>query len=133
MGDMELNLLSSKIIKAAINVHKELGPGLLESVYQSCMAIELSNMDLECQSEVPIPIIYQGQKVSDEGFRMDILVENTIVVELKSVSKIQDVHKKQMLTDLKLAQKPLGLLLNFNETLMRDGIFRIINSQIAPV
>lgn len=130
---MELNLLSSKIIKAAINVHKELGPGLLESVYQSCMAIELSNMDLECQSEVPIPIIYQGQKVSDEGFRMDILVENTIVVELKSVSKIQDVHKKQMLTDLKLAQKPLGLLLNFNETLMRDGIFRIINSQIAPV
>ena len=133
MGDMELNLLSSKIIKAAINVHKELGPGLLESVYQSCMAIELSNMDLECQSEVPIPIIYQGQKVSDEGFRMDILVENTIVVELKSVSKIQDVHKKQMLTDLKLAQKPLGLLLNFNETLMKDGIFRIINSQIAPV
>lgn len=130
---MELNLLSSKIIKAAINVHKELGPGLLESVYQSCMAIELSNMDLECQSEVPIPIIYQGQKVSDEGFRMDILVENTIVVELKSVSKIQDVHKKQMLTDLKLAQKPLGLLLNFNETLMKDGIFRIINSQIAPV
>jgi len=130
---MELNLLSSKIIKAAINVHKELGPGLLESVYQSCMAIELSNMDLECQSEVPIPIIYQGQKVSDEGFRMDILVENTIVVELKSVSKIQDVHKKQMLTYLKLAQKPLGLLLNFNETLMKDGIFRIINSQIAPV
>ena len=129
---MELNLLSSQIIKAAINVHKELGPGLLESVYQSCMAIELRNIDLEYQTEVPLPIVYQGEKVSDEGFRMDILVENTIIVELKSVHIIQDVHKKQLLTYLKLAQKPLGLLLNFNEALMRDGIVRIINSQNAP-
>lgn len=129
---MELNHLSSLIIKAAINVHKELGPGLLESVYQSCMAIELGNMDLEYQSEVPLPIFYQGQKVSDEGFRMDILVEDIIIVELKSVVKIQDVHKKQLLTYLKLAQKPLGLLLNFNEALMKDGIIRIINSQNTP-
>jgi GxxExxY protein len=129
---MELNLLSSQIIKAAINVHRELGPGLLESVYQSCMAIELRNIDLEYQTEVPLPIVYQGEKVSDEGFRMDILVENTIIVELKSVGKLKDVHKKQLLTYLKLAQKPLGLLLNFNEALMRDGIVRIINSQTAP-
>jgi GxxExxY protein len=123
---MELNLLSPQIIKAAINVHKELEPGLLESVYQSCMGIELRNMDLEYQSEVSLPIFYQGQKVSDEGFRMDLLVEDTIIVELKSFAKIQDVHKKQLLTYLKLAQKPLGLLLNFNEALTTRGSGREI-------
>ena len=96
------------------------------------MAIELRNTDLEYQLEVPLPIFYQGKKVSDEGFRMDRLVENTIIVELKSVVRIQDVHKKQLLTYLKLAQKPLGLLLNFNEALTKDGIVRIINSQNAP-
>ena len=125
---MELNSLSSQIIKAAINVHKELGPGLLESVYHSCMAIELRNCGFEYQTEVSIPIVCQGEKVSDAGFRVDLLVEDKIIVELKSVAKIQDVHKKQLLTYLKLAQKPLGLLLNFNEALMKDGIIRIINS-----
>ena len=126
---MELNLLSSQIIKAAINVHKELGSGLLESVYHSCMAIELRNNDLKYQTEVPLPIVYQGEKVSDEGFRMDILVEDTIIVELKSVSKIQNVHKKQLLTYLRLAKKPLGLLINFNEAVLKDGITRIINEK----
>ncbi|MFH1674045.1 MAG: GxxExxY protein [Pseudomonadota bacterium] len=125
---MELNYLSSQIIKAAIAVHKELGPGLLESVYQSCMIIELRKMGIEVKSEVLLPIFYHGQKVNEEGFRLDLLVENTIIVELKSVEKVQPVHKKQVLTYLRLAKKPLGLLINFNEVLLKDGISRIINA-----
>ena len=93
---MELNQLSSQIIKAAINVHKQLGPGLLESVYQSCMVIELTNMALGVQSEVPLPVFYRGQEVHKEGFRLDLLVEDTIIVELKSVERVQDIHKKQL-------------------------------------
>ena len=125
---MELNQLSSQIIRAAINVHKELGPGLLESVYQSCMVIELRYMGINVQSEVPLPIFYRGEKVHEEGFRLDLLVEDTIIVELKSVEKVQAVHKKQLLTYLRLANKPLGLLINFNEALLKDGISRIINA-----
>ncbi|OEU50501.1 MAG: GxxExxY protein [Desulfobacterales bacterium S3730MH5] len=125
---MDLNQLSSQIIKAAINVHKELGPGLLESVYQSCMLIELRSMGMKVQSEVYLPILYRGQKVHEEGFRLDLLVEDTIVVELKSVEEVRPVHKKQLLTYLRLARKPLGLLINFNEPLLKDGIVRIINA-----
>jgi GxxExxY protein len=125
---MDLNQLSSQVIKAPINVHKTLGPGLLESVYQSCMVIELKDMGLEVQAEVPLPILYRGQKVHEEGFRLDLLVEDTIIAELKSVEKIQDLHKKQLLTYLRLTQKPLGLLINFNEILLKEGITRIINN-----
>ena len=128
---MELNQLSSQIIKAAINVHKQLGPGLLESVYQSCMVIELTNMALGVQSEVPLPVFYRGQEVHKEGFRLDLLVEDTIIVELKSVERVQDIHKKQLLTYLRLANKPLGLLINFNGTVLKDGITRIINASSA--
>ncbi len=101
---MELNQLSSQIIKAAINVHKKLGPGLLESVYQSCMVIELRYMGIKVRYEVPLPIFYRGQRVHEEGFRLDLLVEDTIIVELKSVEKVQEVHKKQLLTYLRLAK-----------------------------
>jgi len=125
---MALNQLSSQIIKAAINVHKELGPGLLESVYQSCMVIELRNIDIRVESEVPVSVFYRGQNVNEEGFRLDLLIEDTIVVELKSVEKLQPVHKKQLLTYLRLAKKPLGLLINFNEALLKDGITRIVNT-----
>ena len=124
---MDLNQISSQVIKAAINVHKSLGPGLLESVCQSCMVIELKNMGIKVRSEVPVPIFYRGQRVHEEGFRIDLLVENTIIVELKSVEKVRAVHKKQLLTYLRLAKKPLGLLINFNEILLKDGITRIIN------
>jgi GxxExxY protein len=126
---MDINYLSSQIIKAAINVHKELGPGLLESVYQSCMVIELKNMGIKAQSEVPVEISYNGQKISDQGFRIDLLVDDTIVVELKSVVQVQDIHKKQLLTYLRLANKPLGLLINFNEVMLKKGITRIVNNQ----
>ena len=127
---MDLNHLSSLIIKVAIKVHRELGPGLLESVYQACMIIELKRMGIKLQSEVPVEIYYNGQKISDQGFRIDLLVDDTIVVELKSVGQVQDVHKKQLLTYLRLAKKPLGLLINFNEVLLKKGITRIVNTQI---
>ena len=124
---MDINKISSDIIKAAINVHKELGPGLLESVYQSCMVIELSEMGLNVKPEVPVPIKFRGRDITDQGFRIDLLVEDLIVVELKSVDQVKDIHKKQLLTYLKLTKKPLGLLINFNEILLKDGITRIIN------
>jgi GxxExxY protein len=127
---MKLNQLSSQIIKSAINVHKELGPGLLESVYQYCMIVELKDMNITVQAEVPLPIFYRGQKVSEEGFRLDLLVEDTVVVELKSMEKVKDLHKKQLLTYLRLAKKPLGLLINFNEVLLKDGITRIVNEPL---
>ncbi len=125
---MEINTLSSKIIKAAIKVHKKLGPGLLESVYQKCMAIELASIGLHADTEVEIPIVYCGKKITDLGFRVDLLVESTIVVELKSVETVKPVHKKQLLTYLKLAEKSLGLLINFNEVMLKEGITRIINT-----
>jgi GxxExxY protein len=124
---MDLNQLSSDIIKAAINVHKELGPGLLESVYQVCMAKELLTMGKKIQAEVPVPIYYRNELVQNDGFRLDLLIEDTIVVELKSVAQIQEVYKKQLLTYLRLTNKPLGLLINFNEVLLKNGIVRIAN------
>jgi len=128
MLEKELNQLSSKIIKAAMNVHNGLGPGLFESVYGRCMVIELEKLSLKVESEVCVPITYGGRTITDEGFRMDLLVEDTVIVELKSVETVQPVHKKQLLTYLRLANKPLGLLINFNESLIKDGITRIINS-----
>ena len=125
---MDLNELSSKIIRAAINVHKALGPGLLESVYQACMLIELKNMDLDAKAEVPVSISYQDQTINEIGFRIDILVEDQIIVELKSVEKVQPVFHKTLLTYLRLANKKLGLLINFNEVLLKDGISRVINA-----
>jgi GxxExxY protein len=124
---MDLNQITSQIIKAAINVHKELGPGLLESVYQACMEIELKDMKLKVEPEVALPVFYRRQRVAEEGFRIDLLVEDEIIVELKSVEQIQPVHKKQLLTYLRLANKPLGLLINFNQMMLRDGVTRIIN------
>ena len=125
---MNLNFLSSQIIQAAITVHKELGPGLLETVYNSCMVIEIKGMNLRVQAEVALPVFYRGLKVNEEGFRIDLLVEDLIIVELKSVEKVKPVHKKQLLTYLRLTDKELGLLINFNEALLKNGIHRIINT-----
>jgi GxxExxY protein len=126
--NQEFNDLSSKIIRAAINVHKELGPGLLESVYSTCMFIELCKMGLKVKREVPVSVTYQGQEITEDGFRLDLLVEDEIVVELKSIEKLQPVHHKQLLTYLRLAKKQLGLLINFNEVMVKNGISRIINT-----
>ena len=121
----QLNELTSKIIGAAISVHRELGPGLLESVYQRCMVIELRHMGLKVETEVPVKIRYRDQELSDDALRMDLLVEDEIVVEVKSVEEIKPVHKKQVLTYLKLSGKEMGLLINFNEVLLKDGVTRI--------
>jgi len=127
---MDLNSITSQIIQAAIAVHKALGPGLLESVYQKCMAIELDRMGIRVESEVELPIFYRDQKITDLGFRIDLLVESVIIVELKSVEAVKPVHKKQLLTYLRLAEKEIGLLINFNEVLLKDGISRIINKPL---
>ena len=128
-AQMQLNKVSSQIIQAAITVHKELGPGLLESVYQSCIVIELENMGVKVNAQVALPIVYRGKQIHGQGLRLDLLVDDKIVVELKSVEKVEPVHKKQLLTYLRLADKPLGLLINFNEPLLKDGITRIINTR----
>jgi len=122
-----MNNLSAKIIGAAITVHKELGPGLLESVYQSCMMIELSRIGIKALGEVAIPVVYRGIEVHKEGFRIDLLVEERIVVELKSVEKVMPIHKKQLLTYLKLTNMRMGLLINFNEEQLVHGVTRISN------
>jgi GxxExxY protein len=124
---VQLNQLSSNIIQATMRVHSALGPGLLESVYQKCMLIELREMGFDVQAEVPVAINYHGQKVSEEGFRIDLLVENRIIVELKSAEEIKPVFLKQLLTYLRLAGKPLGFLINFNVPVLKDGIHRILN------
>jgi len=125
---MDLNEISSEVISAAVAVHKELGPGLLESVYQSCMIVELYQRGVSFESEVAIPVLYRGIKVNEEGFRLDLLVEKSVIVELKSVEKLMPVHHKQLLTYLRLANKPLGLLINFNANKLVDGIARIVNN-----
>ena len=130
MTETELNELTEKIIGVAIKVHKELGPGLLEKVYQRCLKIALEEEGLHVDSEVPVEVIFHGKKVADEALRIDLLVENQIVLELKSVSKLTDLYQKQLGTYLKLAKKPCGLLINFNEVLLKNGIKRVKNGYL---
>ena len=126
--NQNLNNISSDIIKAAIEVHRYLGPGLLESVYQKCLEMELRSFCYNIDVEVPIPVIYKDKIISEDGFRIDILVENCVVIELKSVEEVKPVHKKQLQTYLKLTGMHLGLLLNFNEVLLKNGITREVNN-----
>ena len=121
------NDISSEIIGAAFEVHTQLGPGLLESAYEKALAHELSLRGLTVQTQVEVPLIYKGHNLGI-GFRLDMLVENIIIVELKSIEKIQPVHLAQLLTYLKLRHLELGLLLNFNLTTMREGIKRVVNN-----
>ena len=130
MTETELNELTEKIIGVAIKVHKELGPGLLEKVYQRCLKIALEEEGLHVDSEVPVEVTFHGKKVADEALRIDLLVENEIVLELKSASKLTDLYQKQLGTYLKLAKKPCGLLINFNEVLLKNGIKRVKNGYL---
>jgi GxxExxY protein len=123
---MNMNQLSSKIIGAAIEVHKTLGPGLLESAYEECLCHELGMQGLLFEKQKPLSIDYKGKKL-DCGYRLDIIVEEAVIIELKSCEKIEPIHKAQLLTYLKLSGLNLGLILNFNVSLMRDGIVRIVN------
>ena len=120
--------LTSKIIAAAIEVHKHLGPGLLEVAYQTCLAAELDTAQMQYQREVFVPLFYKGRAL-DCGFRADFLVENTIVLELKSVEFLLPVHESQLLSYLRLMNQPIGLLLNFNEPVLKKGIRRFVLDQ----
>ena len=119
--------ITEKIIGAAIEVHKTLGPGLLESAYQECLLFELKNLGLEVKKEISLPIIYKDIKL-DHGYRIDLLVENKIVLELKTVESFTDVHTAQILTYMKLGNYPLGLLINFHTKLLKNGLKRFINT-----
>ena len=123
---MTENEIARGIVASAYTVHVKLGPGLLKSVYEAVLAYELQHRGLRVGRRVPVPVVYETMRF-DEGFRLDLLVEDTVIVELKSVETIQPVHKKQLLTYLRLSDKRLGLLINFGAPLIRDGISRVVN------
>lgn len=120
------NELSNKVIGYAIEVHKALGPGLLESAYRECLYFDLVQSGLFVEKEKPMPIIYKDVRL-DHGYRIDLLVENKLVIEIKTVESFTDVHTAQVLTYLRLGNYKLGLLINFHVTLLKTGIKRIIN------
>jgi GxxExxY protein len=126
MNKLELEGVGAKIVDAAYHVHKELGPGLLESVYEYCLIEELKSRNLTVASQTKLPVIYKGKQLNKE-FIIDILVENEIVIELKAVEILLPVHEVQLLTYMKLADKKLGYLINFNVPVIKEGLKRKIN------
>ena len=123
---MHENAIAKIIVDAAYKIHRGLGPGLLESVYETVLAHELERNGLAVERQKPIPIRYNGLAF-EEGFRADLVVGDSVIVELKSVETVSPVHKKQLLTYLRLADKRLGLLINFGANMIKDGIFRVVN------
>ena len=126
MAEMTENQIGKIIVDAAVQVHKSLGPGLLESAYEACLAYELRKRDLSIQTQTELPVLY-NEVCLDAGYRLDILVEKKVIVELKAVEKILPIHKAQLLSYLKLSGSKLGFLLNFNVVKMKDGIHRMVN------
>lgn len=124
---MEINEVTGIVVDSALKVHSALGAGLLEKAYHVCLTHELRKRGLKVLAEVGLPVEYDGTSI-EVGYRIDLLVEDKVIVELKSVSEVLPVHKAQVLTYLRLSRKEVGLLLNFNSTRMKDGIVRIINS-----
>jgi GxxExxY protein len=118
--------LSHQTIKAALKVHSALGPGLLESAYEACLAYELRKAGFQVRTQVLLPVIYDTVKL-DLGYRMDLLVEDQLVVEIKSIDEVAPVHKAQLLSYLRLSKKRVGILLNFNVSHLREGIHRVVN------
>ncbi len=123
---MTENEISGIILDSSIKVHRELGPGLLESSYQSCLSFELERRGLFVETEKPMPLIYDGLKM-DIGYRIDMMIENKVIIEVKSVSELTDLHMAQVLTYLKLSECKLALLINFNVTLLKEGFRRVVN------
>ena len=123
MEKEDLDLLTERIIGAAIAVHRELGPGLLESAYQACLVYELEDRGLRLEKQKDLPVVYRGINL-DCGYRIDILVEDLVVLELKSVERLERVHEAQLMSYLKLSSKKIGLLINFNVTQLVNGIRR---------
>lgn len=123
---MHENRIARLVVHSALNVHKKLGPGLLESTYQSCLDYELKKLGLQTEKEAPMPVIYDDIKL-DCGYRVDLWVERKVILELKAVKEINDVHRAQILTYLKLSDNKLGLLINFNVSKVKYGIKRVVN------
>lgn len=123
---MELNQLTERVLKCAFKVHTALGPGLLESAYESCLYYELLQENLLVQRQQTLPLVYEDVKL-DAGYRIDLLVENKVVVEVKAVECFTDVHRAQVITYLKLSKCKVGLLLNFNVVSLKNGIQRLVN------
>lgn len=121
------NELSKLILDAAFRVHSGLGPGLLENAYEACLAYELQAVGLKAQTQLPLPLIYKDVKL-EVGYRLDILVENLVVIEVKAVDALAPIHQAQLLCYLKLSGRKLGLLINFNEVSLRHGIKRVVNN-----
>ena len=120
------NVISQKVIGLAMNIHSNFGPGLLESAYRECLYCEIRESGLAVIKELPLPIIYKDVHL-DHGYRIDLLVENRVIIELKTVDSLQDVHFAQVLTYLKLGHYKLGLLINFNVSSLKDGVRRVVN------
>lgn len=123
----KINQITEKIIGCAISVHRGLGPGLLESAYEECLCFELNQHKLEFEKQIPLPVIYKGVKL-DCGYRMDIVVENLVIVELKAVERVLPVHEAQLLSYLKLYNKKVGLLINFHVPILKSDLKRIVNN-----
>jgi GxxExxY protein len=123
---MDIEAVGRQIVDASIKVHRALGPGLLESAYQHCLAYELSKRGLQVECEVQLPVVYDGVQI-DAGYRLDMLVEGSVIVENKAVERLLPVHEAQLLTYLKLHDRRLGYLLNWNVPLMKQGIKRMVN------
>ena len=122
----DIDVLSGEVIGAAVAVHRALGPGIFERVYRQCLVMELTDRGISVQSELPIPVQYKGRRF-DIGYRIDVLVERQLVVELKAVAALHPAHKAQLLSYLRLGNYRAGLLLNFHVPLMKDGIVRVVN------
>jgi GxxExxY protein len=126
---MNENEIGTQIVVAAMKIHQDIGPGLLESVYENILAVKLEKCGFAIGHQVPIPMEYEGIKF-DEGFRADLVIDHKVIVEIKSVERLHNAHRKQMLTYLKLTGFKLGYLLNFGESMMKNGICRVINGKI---
>ena len=124
---MNPNDLTGAVVDAAIKVHRALGLGLLESAYQACLAFELRDRDLLVETEVPLPVVYRDVQL-EVGYRIDLLVENQVIVELKSVDSLLPIHQAQVLSYMKMSNKKVGLLINFNVTLLKDGVRRLVKN-----
>ena len=130
LTELRLNEITHQIINEAIEVHRELGPGLLEKVYQTCLKIALEDAGHQVEAEVPLPIVFRDRLISVEGYRMDLLVDDAVVIEIKSVGGLIPIYSKQLSTYLRLSNKPCGLILNFNSLKLTDGIKRMKNGYL---
>jgi GxxExxY protein len=123
----QLNVITEQIIGAAIDVHRALGPGLLESAYEACLMFELVSRGMKVEQQRPLPVIYRDVNL-DCGYRLDLVVENAVVIELKAIDKILPIHRAQLLSYLKLSGMKIGLLINFHTKMLKDGVIRLVNN-----